>query len=201
MRRLLVLLLLGALATLGLTACMSDDENESAASAQNRRSAALVDTSVTSPGGYLITIDPITGPDQAIVADAFSWGLSNGATAQAVLSGAGAGKVQVQDFHITKSLDQVSPLLFKAASVGTHSPKAILTISQGTAGAKPYATYTLEDVLISSYQVSGANPNTPNEQLTLSFAKMTIESSSPGGEKESEKGAPQTATWDLRATQ
>jgi type VI secretion system secreted protein Hcp len=200
MRRLLVLLLLGALATLGLTACMSDDESESAASAQNRRSAALVNTSTTNPGGYLITIAPITGPDQAIVADGFSWGLSNGASAAAVLSGAGAGKVQVHDFQITKSLDQVSPLLFKAASAGTHYPKVELTISQGTAGAKPYATYSLEDVIVSSYSVSGSNPNTPSEQLTLAFAKMTLEAASPGG-KEAGTGAPNMETWDLRATQ
>jgi type VI secretion system secreted protein Hcp len=198
MRRVIVLLLLGTLATLGLTACMSDDdESESAASAQARRSAALVSTGAESPGGYQLTIQPITKTDQAIVADSFGWGLKNNVSAALEVE-AGAGKTEFQDFQITKSADAVSALLFQHAAQGTHFPQITITVSKGLVGAKPYMTYTLENAYISSYSVSGSNPNTPAEQVSFTFAKMTIQSSSTD-EKTEKTLTGNTGSWDISA--
>jgi type VI secretion system secreted protein Hcp len=179
MRRAVVLLLLGTLATLGLTACMSDDENESAASAQARRSAALVSTGPGNPGGYQLTIDGLTGTGKAIAVDAFSWGMANPG-ALATLSGAGSGKAEAKELNIRKTVDEMSPLLMKAAALGQQFKTATLSVAKPageTTSGTPYLVLTLENVIISGFQVDGTNPELPGEAVSVSFGKITYRAS------------------------
>lgn len=85
----------------------------------------------------------------------------------------GAGKAAVHDISITKTVDKASPKLFQACTSGKHFPTVKITLRK--AGGKPYLTYKLTDVLVSSYQLAkaGASP-IPEEHISLNFTKIEI---------------------------
>jgi type VI secretion system secreted protein Hcp len=106
----------------------------------------------------------------------FSWGETQTGTAGHG-SGGGAGKVVPQDLSFTKRMDKSSPVLFISCATGAHFKEAILTARKAGAGAQQeYLKITMEEVLVSGYQVGGADgpDNIPNEQVTLNFAKLEI---------------------------
>ncbi len=105
----------------------------------------------------------------------FSWGASQ--TGSSVTGGgAGAGKVSMQDFHFTMPTSSASPALLLAVATGKHFPEAVLTVRKAGKDSQDYLIYTLKDVLVSSYQVSGSTEDVrPAESLTLNFAKIEIE--------------------------
>jgi hypothetical protein len=85
----------------------------------------------------------------------------------------GAGKTAVHDISITKTVDKASPKLFQACTSGKHFPTVKITLRK--AGGKPYLTYKLTDVLVSSYQFAKAGGSTiPEEHISLNFTKLEI---------------------------
>jgi type VI secretion system secreted protein Hcp len=130
---------------------------------------------------YFLKLDGIDGESQddkhknEIEIESFSWGATNSGTAGRG-SGSGAGKVQHQDLVINKSLDKASPNLYINCCTGTHIKTATLTARKAGGGQQEYLKITLEEVLISSYQHSGANGSgtVPSEQVTLNFSKMEL---------------------------
>ena len=58
---------------------------------------------------------------------AWSWGLSNSGSAQ-MGTGAGTGKVNVQDLSFTKWIDKSSTVLMMGCAKGTHYDEATLTV-------------------------------------------------------------------------
>jgi type VI secretion system secreted protein Hcp len=107
--------------------------------------------------------------------ESFSWGQTNSGTAGHG-GGAGAGKVVAQDLHIVKKLDKSSPTLMIACSTGQHFKSAILTTRKAGGGQQDYFKVTLEDVLVTSYQIGGsaAGDIVPLEQVSLNFAKLEM---------------------------
>jgi type VI secretion system secreted protein Hcp len=89
-----------------------------------------------------------------------------------------------------KRFDKASAALFLNSAIGTHFKKAVITARKaGTKGPQEYLKITLEDVLISNYQVSGDNQQViPTDTFGLNFAKMEFsykeqkEDGSLGGE-------------------
>ncbi|MDZ4730604.1 MAG: type VI secretion system tube protein Hcp [Xanthomonadales bacterium] len=86
-----------------------------------------------------------------------------------------AQKRQHKPFIITKSIDATSPMLKKAANDGTHFPSATLNVADPKNPGQTQQ-YELENVLISSYQVSGsgADGGIPTETFSLNFEKITF---------------------------
>jgi type VI secretion system secreted protein Hcp len=109
----------------------------------------------------------------AIELESFSWGETQSGTAGRG-GGAGAGKVQPQDFHFVKKVDKATPVLFIGCATGHHYKSAVLTGRKAGGGQQEYLKITLEDVLISSYQTSGSAHSdvVPTEQVSLNFAKL-----------------------------
>jgi len=107
--------------------------------------------------------------------ESFSWGQTNTGTAGHG-GGSGAGKVVAQDLHFVKKLDKASPVLMIGCSTGQHFKKAILTTRKAGGGQQDYLKVTMEDVLVSSYQLGGsANGDVvPLEQVSLNFAKIEM---------------------------
>jgi type VI secretion system secreted protein Hcp len=110
-----------------------------------------------------------------IEVESWSWGATNSGTAGAG-GGQGAGKVAPQDFHFTKKLDKSSPVLFQNVNLGKHLKKADFVTRKAGGGQQEYFKVTLEDVMVSSYQVggTGADGVIPTEQISLNFAKMEM---------------------------
>jgi type VI secretion system secreted protein Hcp len=100
----------------------------------------------------------------------FSFGASNPSTG-ATGGGAGAGKVSISSFTITKKLDKSSPLLFKACATGEHIKKAQITLRKAGKGQHDYLEFKFSDIVISSVQQGQSPKGTPQEQLTLNFKK------------------------------
>jgi type VI protein secretion system component Hcp len=96
----------------------------------------------------------------------YSWGASNSGTLGSGGGGAGAGRVSNQDLHITRSIDAMSSKLMGAVETGR-----ILRCVELTMGA---LKFTLNEVLVSSYQVgaSSADKAGAQEQISFNFAAL-----------------------------
>jgi type VI secretion system secreted protein Hcp len=119
----------------------------------------------------------------------WSWGMSQSGTAH-MGSGAGAGKVSVQDINFTHYIDKASPTLMLFCCNGKHIANGMITVRK--AGEKPleYLKIKLTDILISGVQEAGHGGATLSESVTINFAKFHLEyleqkpdgSGVPGGE-------------------
>ena len=99
--------------------------------------------------------------------ESYSFGVSSTASG----AGGGAGKAKFGDFTFAKTIDKSSPVLMLEAATGKHFKSAeIVLVRSGTEIIK----WKLTDVLISSYQNSGAS-DAPMEQISLNFAKIEVE--------------------------
>jgi type VI secretion system secreted protein Hcp len=105
----------------------------------------------------------------------FSWGQVNTGTSGHG-AGAGAGKVQPQDFSFTKKLDKASPVLMNACATGQHFKKAVLTARKAGGGQQEYLKITMEDLMVTSYQVGGSAEGdpVPIDQVSVNFAKLEM---------------------------
>jgi type VI secretion system secreted protein Hcp len=103
-------------------------------------------------------------------------------TSPSAASGAGAGKVSIQSFSITKTLDKSSPLLFQAAATGQHFKEAVLSFTHKASGKEQtYLKFDFQNVLISSVQDGSSGGGTPQEQVTFSFQKVEESFIEPNG--------------------
>jgi len=131
---------------------------------------------------YFLKIDGIQGvsPDKThkneIQLESFSWGATQSGTASHG-GGMGAGKVQMQDFHLVMSVNKASPKLMLACAQGEHIKSAILTCRKAGKEQQDYMKVTFSDLLVSSYQTggSGASSVLPMEQISLNFSKVEVE--------------------------
>jgi type VI secretion system secreted protein Hcp len=107
----------------------------------------------------------------------FSFGIENPTTIGSATGGAGAGKTRFHEFTIKKTVDKASPLFFKSSPIGsdksspTGPDKCTVNLDrQHTSPNQPYMTLNLENVMISSYSVSGGDR--PTESITFNFTKI-----------------------------
>lgn len=156
---------------------------------------------------YLLEIDGIVGESTDdrhrgwLEIESFSWGLTQ-LTALAG-GGAGTGKPSFQDIHFTKLVDKSSPKLFLACASGQHIKKATLVVRRSGQERQEYYKVTLEDVLVSSYQSSGAAGGSagvggavPVDEFAMNYAKIdfSYRVQKPDGSLE----PPVVASWDLK---
>jgi type VI secretion system secreted protein Hcp len=158
-------------AVVGLLVVRGDD---------GRRTGALTEAGVG--GGYQLEIAGLPPSGEAMVIQAYSWGGSANATLGPGLT---AGKVQINDLHVTKKIDKASPLLVKGLASGAHHTSATLSLYRGGAGEKPqkYLEYKMTDVLITSVQHEGTADDVPTETVSLAFEQLqiTVEDKDEGG--------------------
>ena len=125
----------------------------------------------------------------------WSWGLSEPASAQ---SGAGAGKVKIQDIVIQKQVDVASPLLMLASAEGKHIASGTLTTRRTGANSPEFLRFKMTDVLVASVAVSAAaSESQPTESVVLGFAKVELDYSPtlPSGGL----GPQKSFRWDIAA--
>ncbi len=128
---------------------------------------------------YFLKLEGVTGESAddkhkgEIDIDSFSWGETNAGTASQG-GGMGAGKVSAHDIQLTKKVDKSSPVLMIACANGTHYKTAILTVRKPGGGQQEYLKISLDEVLVSAYQVNGVGGGevVPSEHVSLNFAKL-----------------------------
>ena len=104
-------------------------------------------------------------------------GWSFGTTNATVLSTAGgtSSRAQISALNLVKEFDDSSTKLFYASVAGTHVAKVELT-QIDPSGKHPPMVITLENVMVSSYQLGGnTSAGAPGETISLTFIKITIE--------------------------
>src|SRR5215469_11589175 len=107
--------------------------------------------------------------------DSFAWGMAQTGSGHRS-SGSGSGKVDIDDITVHKLIDQSSPSLMLASASGKHIAKGTITVRKAGENPLDYLTIDLEKILISGYQLTGANEaDTPSESFKLNFVKMKLE--------------------------
>ncbi len=132
------------------------------------------------PADYFLQITGIAGESAEhkhkgwIEVESWSWGETNSRPV-ATGGGAGAGKVQMQDFHFTTPVSKASPALFLACATGKHMKEAKLAAVKTGAMQHEFLTWTFSDVLVSGYQTGGSSGDLVMEQVSLNFSKLKVE--------------------------
>ncbi|NNE35931.1 MAG: type VI secretion system tube protein Hcp [Rhodothermales bacterium] len=130
----------------------------------------------------------------------WGWQLSNPGTTHTG-GGGGAAVSEIGDISIIKISDLASPALYLAVMRGQRIPEAVLTLrrtNQQDGGRYPYLVITMTEVLVTSARPGGsAGDTTPVEQITLNFARISIEyhPQNPDGSA----GAKVEVIWDILA--
>jgi len=126
----------------------------------------------------------------------WSWGMTQQGSSH-LGSGAGTGKVDVQNLTITKYVDAASPNLIKFCCKGASVGSATLYIRK--AGDKPveYVKIEMTDGLISSVAVAGSSGDDRfTENISINFAAFkyyyTLQNKGAAG-------AETPASWNIAA--
>jgi type VI secretion system secreted protein Hcp len=154
---------------------------------------------------YFLRIDGVTGESTddkhkgEIDVESFSWGESHPPSPHAG-SGGGKGKVQIEDLHISARTTKASPQLLIACAAGTHFKSAVLTgrRSGGKAQAD-FLTFSLSDVLVTDYHVTGTEAEPPRDAVSLSFGKIEVEYKEQ--KADGSLGASTKVGWDVKKNQ
>jgi type VI secretion system secreted protein Hcp len=148
---------------------------------------------------YFLKLDGIDGEVTAaghekwIEVESFSWGASNPTTIGSATGGAGAGKVQMQDFSFVLPFSKASLDLFMKCATGERIREATLSASRIAGGQlTDFIKWRLSDCLVSSYQSTGSE-NAPTDSLSLAFAKIELTDMFIKGET----GTPLSVGWDV----
>jgi type VI secretion system secreted protein Hcp len=151
---------------------------------------------------YFLFIDGVAGESQDakhkgwIDVMSWSWGETN-AGSHGAGSGGGAGRVAFQDFSFSTRVSKASPALFLACATGQHFKQAKLDARKAGKSQQEFLTWTFSDVLVSSYQTTGADgDDRPLDSVSLNFARAQISyrPQKPDGSLD----APITAGFDAK---
>lgn len=153
---------------------------------------------------YFLKIDGVEGEStdakykNTIMVDSFSWGETQ-ASAVMTGGGAGAGKVNMQDFHFTTQYSKASPKLFLACATGQHIKQAQLLCRKAGGKQEVFLTVTLTDCIVSSYQTGGSSMGdiVPTDQVSLAFAKLELEYKEQ--KTDGTTGSPIKAGYDIKS--
>ena len=126
---------------------------------------------------------------------AWSWGLSQSGTTH-MGTGAGAGKVNVQDISFTKYVDKSSPNLVQYCCNGKHFSEALLTVRKAGENPLEYLKITLKDLMIAAVTTGGSGgEDRLTENVTLNFAQFKVEYTPQ--KKDGTGDAAVTIGWDV----
>jgi type VI secretion system secreted protein Hcp len=202
-KNLCVLLLVGTLIIVGTTFAASSDtqiDTNNLVDPQVNPTGVVNNQlgSLPSVNAYL-KIDGIPGEstdkDHKDWIDLYSYGWG---TTHAGIGPVGqtTGKANVQDFKFVMKVDKATPKLFLAAAFGMPIKNAVLEICRNGEIQQCFMKWTLTDVMVTSYQLSGSNEN-PTESVSFLFQKIEVEYRPMG--PEGSLGEPIIASWDLKA--
>ncbi|OUS13022.1 hemolysin-coregulated protein [Gammaproteobacteria bacterium 53_120_T64] len=93
-----------------------------------------------------------------------------------------ATRPSISEVSLSKAMDAASGGLFQASVAGSEGVKVLIHIVRtGAKEVQTYATYELEQCLVSSYSVSADGGGSPHESVSLSFAKIMLDLSNVDG--------------------
>jgi len=157
---------------------------------------------------YYLKIDGVEGEsnkkgtENQIELLSWSWGETNSGS-MSHGTGGGTGRVSMQDFNFTMTVNKATPKLMLYCATGQHVASAILTCRKaGTKEQQDFLIIKFTDLLISSYQVGGSqgDDGLPVDHVSFNYAKVEWEYK----EQDTTKGTTKTAGkagYDLKKLQ
>ena len=124
---------------------------------------------------------------------------SAGIAAQSIGGGGGSGKAQWQDLTIRAKFDKCFATLMQKCAAGEHIGKVEISACKAGGEQQEFLNIKMEDVIISSLNLSGAESTEPMFDCGFNFAKITVQ-----GKSQTSKGSMGGATvagWDLKKNQ
>lgn len=133
-----------------------------------------------------------------IEVESWSWGVAQTGAAPSG-AGGGSGKAAFQDLHFVTPMSKASPKMFLALVTGQHLKEAKLVGRKVGKAQQEFLTYTLSDVLISSYQTAASESAdiSPLDSISLNAAKIAV--SYKAQKADGSLDAAITAGFDIKA--
>jgi len=102
----------------------------------------------------------------------------------------------ISELTISKIMDGASTGLFKEALTGSTGCKVLIDIVKtGADIIEKFVTYELEDCLLSNYDIDAYSNAAPIENISISFAKITMTYTS--GDRSNKAATPERVGYDL----
>ena len=137
------------------------------------------------------------GYENWIRIETMSFGLGRHVSMEAGhMSNREATRPNITEVACAKIMDGASSGLFKESLTGSAGVKVLIDVVRtGADKLEKFVTYELENVLISSYSVSGTTESAPTETFSLSMAKLTMSYTAADGAHKG--GTPERVGYDL----
>ena len=126
----------------------------------------------------------------------FSWGATQPGN-MASGGGLGAGKASFNDLHVVARIDKAAPAVMKHCASGKHLGKVELSVCKAGGQQVEYTKITLEDVLVSSVQLSG-ELNSESVVVNYAFQAAKVKQQYWEQTEQGGKGAESLVAWDIK---
>ncbi len=149
---------------------------------------------------YFLRIDGIQGESAdakhkgQIEVESFSWGETQ--TTAAAGGGGGAGRTVPDPLNVEAVTSKASPQLLLACASGQHFRSAVLTGRKAGKEQLEFLTFSLTDVLVRSYHVSGSQSGPPTDSVELTFGRIQVEYKEQ--KADGSLGPSTKAGWDFK---
>ena len=126
----------------------------------------------------------------------FSWGATQPGN-MASGGGLGAGKASFNDLHVVARIDKAAPAVMKHCASGKHLGRIELSVCKAGGQQVEYTKITLEDVLVSSVQLSG-DPKSESVTVNYAFQAARVKQQYWEQTEQGGKGAESLVAWDIK---
>ncbi|CAP44463.1 Hcp family type VI secretion system effector [Bordetella petrii] len=126
----------------------------------------------------------------------FSWGATQPGN-MASGGGLGAGKASFNDLHVVARIDKAAPAVMKHCASGKHLGRVELSVCKAGGQQVEYTKITLEDVLVSSVQLSG-EMNSESVVVNYAFQAAKVKQQYWEQTEQGGKGAESLVAWDIK---
>jgi type VI secretion system secreted protein Hcp len=135
---------------------------------------AIVDYFLTMDGIEGETLDPKS--KGAIAVESWSFGAENKPTTTSASGGAGAGKVNLQEFKFMTRANKASVKLLVACATGKLIKTAVLTCRKA-GKEQEFLKITLSDLVVTSFKAEGTRgaDTLPSDEVSLAFGRILYE--------------------------
>jgi type VI secretion system secreted protein Hcp len=132
---------------------------------------------VTPVGGQAVlkgeTLDTYYQPKGAIEIKSFRWSAENTVTLGSASGGAGAGKAQLGELTVEKSVDSTTPQFLKNLTTGQHFQRVQIFARKAGDKESAWTAYSFAMVFVKGQTQSGsAGDDVPNEELTFAYGAV-----------------------------
>ena len=104
----------------------------------------------------------------------------------------------ITELTISKIMDGASTGLFKEALTGATGCKVLIeVVKTGADKIEKFVAYELEDCLLSNYDMDAYSNAAPIENISISFAKITM--TYTAGDRTNKSATPERVGYDLTA--